>query len=640
MPLPKFYNLSKPSNTGFHNLCTTTPPPPGTADLLWNGLKFCLQHALPKPKLDTTITRLTQDIRRQAYWKTHEGELNESYNPKLYIKSHWEPPKAAPALETALTKLHQHLHSQVQTNQQSQRRQHNLYASNRLLIQTLKASQDHIVLPTDKNLGPAILERSVYKLRCLQDHLLDTTTYKRLEPWEADCQMYRATKAFEHLIKTHEKSLPDAETTYFKRCFEETRRLPQFYCTPKVHKKPKWKTRPIVSCVNSRMGDLSKWVDVQLQKLIHLCPGYLQDSQAYLTKLRRLGRLPTTAVILTADAVSMYTNINTTHALATLQKWLTLHQDDLPHDYPTQMVLEATALVMKNNVFQFDDTYWLQLTGTAMGSNLAVAYATIYYAYHEETTILPNLQHCLLLYGRLIDDAGMIIDSALLPQGVSTGNLSEFLTDLLQFGDLHWEVDPPSNTINFLDLTVTIEGDGTITTSTFIKPMNLHLYIPPRSAHPPGVLKSLIYGNLQRFWKQNTRQEDYTANTASFFTHLLNRGYDTEMLTPIFEEAARKLDSPTQHKTKQRASSNTTFLHWEYHPKGIPRQAIRAAFTTILSPALAQAGLQADPTIAYSVPRSLGNCITKTQLREPPGQRVSTLIEQLDHSTSQPLAPP
>ena len=212
------------------------------------------------------------------------------------------------------------------------------------------------------------------------------------------------------------------------------------------------------------MGDLSNWVDVQLQKLIHLCPGYLQDSQAFLTKLRRLGRLPPTAVILTADAVSMYTNINTTHALATLQKWLTLHKEDLPQDYPTDMVLEATKLVMTNNVFQFDDTYWLQLTGTAMGSNLAVAYATIYYAYHEETTILPALQQCLLLYGRLIDDAGMIIDSALLPTGVSTDNLTGFLTNLLQFGDLEWEVDPPSKTINFLDLTVTIEADGAITT--------------------------------------------------------------------------------------------------------------------------------------------------------------------------------
>ena len=56
------------------------------------------------------------------------------------------------------------------------------------------------------------------------------------------------------------------------------------------------------------------------------------------------------------------------------------------------MILEATELIMKNNVFQFDDTYWLQLTGTAMGTSMACALATIYYSYWEETKFLPEYQ--------------------------------------------------------------------------------------------------------------------------------------------------------------------------------------------------------------------------------------------------------
>ena len=79
------------------------------------------------------------------------------------------------------------------------------------------------------------------------------------------------------------------------------------------------------------------------------------------------------------------------------------------------MLLEATKLVMHNNVFQLDDTFWLQLTGTAMGSNLAVMYATIYFSAHKETTVLPTLEPCLLLYGRLVDNAGIILDTAKLP---------------------------------------------------------------------------------------------------------------------------------------------------------------------------------------------------------------------------------
>ena len=73
-----------------------------------------------------------------------------------------------------------------------------------------------------------------------------------------------------------------------------------------------------------------------------------------------------------------------------LKDWLALHQEELPANFPTEMLLDATRLIMMNNVFQLDDTRWLQLTGTAMGYNLAVMHATICCSYHEETAIIPT----------------------------------------------------------------------------------------------------------------------------------------------------------------------------------------------------------------------------------------------------------
>ena len=640
MPITQFLMLHQKAQVAFHNLCTEHTPPTGIDSLLWNGLKFCLEQPVPKPNLDNTISRLTKDIRLKHFW-LNKPNNDQDYNPKLYIPSNWDPPTANPQIEHAIEAFHADLTTQIRQNKQQQQRSHNLLPSSRRAIQDLKHNTTFIVLPTDKNLGPAILERHIYKKRCLQDHLLDKTTYKQLPHETADGLLYLATKKMSHLITKYGDSLSDAEKTYFQRCSEETRRLPQFYCTPKVHKKPMWKTRPIVSCVNSRMGDLSKWVDTQLQRVIPLCRTHLKDSRTFLTRLQTLGTLPPTARILTADAVSMYTNINTTHALSTLKAWLELHQSELPTHFPTDMILESTALVMHNNIFQFDDTYWLQLTGTAMGSSLAVTYATIYYAYHEETTILPTLQDSLILYGRLIDDAGIIIDTAKLPPPTTEATLPTYLTNLLQFGDLQWEVDPPGRTINFLDLTVDLLPDGRIKTRTFIKPMNLHLYIPPKSAHPPGVLKSLIYGNVQRFWIQNSDTQDYINTTKAFFGHLINRGYTHTELKPIFEEAAQAIDDSHKNhlRRKPKTSSNTFFVHWEYHPRDIPRRSIRQAFNQHLSPILQTAGLPCQPTIAYSVPKNLSRCITKTQLNEPPGQRVSSFITEqpTDNDTSQPL---
>jgi hypothetical protein len=43
---------------------------------------------------------------------------------------------------------------------------------------------------------------------------------------------------------------------------------------------------------------------------------------------------------------------------------------------------------------------------------------------------------------------------------------------------------------------------------TYEKPTNLFLYIPPTSAHSPGVLKRIIFGNVHRYWYQNSNIDD------------------------------------------------------------------------------------------------------------------------------------
>jgi hypothetical protein len=81
----------------------------------------------------------------------------------------------------------------------------------------------------------------------------------------------------------------------------------------------------------------------------------------------------------------MYTNIDITHGIEIFHKWLNEFEPEIPFDFPKEFFLETLQLVMENNVFQFDDTYWHQKTGTAMGTSAACMYATLYYAYHEAT---------------------------------------------------------------------------------------------------------------------------------------------------------------------------------------------------------------------------------------------------------------
>ena len=426
------------------------------------------------------------------------------------------------------------------------------------------------------------------------------------------------------------------------------------------------KMRPVESTVNSRLNDLSKWVDYHLQRVVHLCPCYLKDSKSLIRKLKALGKLPPTSYIVIADAVSMYTNIDTTHGLQVMEAWFQLHATELPQDFPTKMVLSAIKLVMCNNVFQFDDTYWQQLTGTAMGTSLACMYATIYFSYLKETKILPVYSDKyvvparlmpeltapvpsfatppLLMHARLIDDAIQIWDLAKLP-GHLRANLHHHMEQQMQFGTLKWEAKAPSKSMDFLDLTITLEPDGSFSTKTHVKEMNLHLYIPPGSAHPKGVLKSLIFGTLQRHWSQSSKREDFLAAASAFYGHLLNRGYTQAMLTPLFLEAARTINhkanrskpEETEWEPIPRSSHGRLFIHWEYHPRDVGRRTIRQLFEETLAPVLSEAGLPARQlTIAYSTPKNLAQCLTKTQLSDPAGTRVSDYIGLANQQPANP----
>ncbi|EJK64966.1 hypothetical protein THAOC_14242 [Thalassiosira oceanica] len=78
---------------------------------------------------------------------------------------------------------------------------------------------------------------------------------------------------------------------------------------------------------------------------------------------------------------------------------------ELPDEYPTKLVIEAVSLVMRNNIFEFGDCTFKQLIGSAMGTPVAVQTATIYYAYHEITVLIPKYGRHLQYYGRFINDA-------------------------------------------------------------------------------------------------------------------------------------------------------------------------------------------------------------------------------------------
>ena len=66
------------------------------------------------------------------------------------------------------------------------------------------------------------------------------------------------------------------------------------------------------------------------------------------------------AKIFTCKAVLMYTNIDVKHSTNILKKWLTEFKEKIPEDIPTKLLTSVIEIIMKNNIFTFGDSFWLQ----------------------------------------------------------------------------------------------------------------------------------------------------------------------------------------------------------------------------------------------------------------------------------------
>jgi hypothetical protein len=112
------------------------------------------------------------------------------------------------------------------------------------ILESLQHSEELIVLPSDRNLGPCIIDHSKY-IHTALDHLSDMTTYKQLDPNNA-LQSIIGVK--ENIIKFlgdyYHSITKDDNTFHLWQSLKVKDKYSYFYVTAKkVHKTP-WKPRP------------------------------------------------------------------------------------------------------------------------------------------------------------------------------------------------------------------------------------------------------------------------------------------------------------------------------------------------------------------------------------------------------------
>ena len=153
-------------------------------------------------------------------------------------------------------------------------------------------------------------------------------------------------------------------------------------------------------------------------------------------------------------------------------------------------------MVLKNNVFEFNDNYYLQIQGTAMGTKMAPAYANLFMGKLEQELKTLGKPH-ILIWKRFIDDIFIIW----------TGSKTEFTTYMNKLNKVHNTIkfthEISDKELIFLDVILykdnRFQEKNILDIRTHIKPTNKQLYIHATSYHPPNTIAAISKGETKRY---------------------------------------------------------------------------------------------------------------------------------------------
>jgi hypothetical protein len=150
---------------------------------------------------------------RNHFFLCTQPSVHSNYIKQIYLRNKtWRPPPAPNIIEEQITAFEKALKGQ---QNKLQSRLHakpfkNLTTLQLSALKSLCSNTAVTIKPTDKNLGPAIMDTTHYVRQVLQEHLL-TKDYRQLTAHEAKTNMENLQHTLKNTIESNAHILSKAE---------------------------------------------------------------------------------------------------------------------------------------------------------------------------------------------------------------------------------------------------------------------------------------------------------------------------------------------------------------------------------------------------------------------------------------------
>jgi hypothetical protein len=416
---------------------------------------------------------------------------------------------------------------------------HNLSYNQLKVLKRFKSINPFEVVELDKNVGAVFMSKQVY-IQFANELLADTNTYNKLEynPFDEVLDKIKKTLDFLRVKKYISKRL-------FNNLTPKNSKIGSFRILPKVHK-DKFACRPIVNCKNHPTSNLALFLDIILREFVENSSSFIKDSQDLMIKCTQV-MLPDKCNMYSCDFESLYTNIDSQKCINLIMDFLNTKNHYSIH-YNSIALKTVLDLVLYNNIFTFNNEYYVQIRGISMGIICGPTLANMYLSILEEQFLTIEKP---LIYYRYIDDIFIISKT--------------ILTDIMfvkyfQNLKLNFVRD---NVVNFLDLYIKYDYiTNSLEFNLYVKPTSTNSYLSTCSNHPKHIIKNIPKAQFLRIRRICTSYIDYVHHSRNLIFQFVKKGYNYNILRKMANVVGGiDRNSLLKYKMKNKENINNSYSY-------------------------------------------------------------------------------
>ena len=233
---------------------------------------------------------------------------------------------------------------------------------------------------------------------------------------------------------------------------------------------------------------MSNFLDLILKPLTKHVKSNIKDNIEFLKTCER--NVTDDTVLVTFDVCYLYTNIPHEFGLRAIEYLVSNYRQSINPRFTTQFALEAASFILSNNSMTFDEMFYSQIQGNAMGTIFAPTYATLSMGFHEielyaiirNKFTLPVSNYFEQNWKRFLDDCFIFLKLSL----IKPNELLEVLNNINPA--IQFTMETSDTQLPFLDVLINKEGKK-IFMDIYSKPTDSKRYVSFKSNHPRYCLK-------------------------------------------------------------------------------------------------------------------------------------------------------